>query len=594
MSTNKFRVRFNEKTGKPEVQTVARASPKKSVASFSGNIVRTESGSVRFESDQFSQFNEWRRNFTRTILSMGLKHDHTTKIFNEFTTMINLVNGTSIKSIENCKAFPEKSAVINILNEVNGFVISELSKYGSTHKRRKEISQEPTFVAPKEKAIGTKWKSTRKCNSDLPDHVIQNAKFQYVSIEETIKAQFEQPAFRDAYFNYNNFDKHECKDGTYQNFCCGSIHKNIEALKERDTIQIQIAIDDFEVCNPLKSKTKIHKLSGIYFQIRNMPAAFLSKLNNIFLIALCETTNFKSDEAQSSACFDEIAKLIVLEMKRLETAGIDICGKRLKVVLINISFDNLGGNEVLGLSKSFNANFYCRICECSKQECQQLVHEDRDKLRRKSTYERALLNAESQTQSKKDLTASKGIKKACAFTELISFHPFVNLSVDPMHDLCEGILPFFIHQFIEFSVKNRIMTKEQINGKIRDFDYGLLNSKNKPTAPNFESAKLGYSASQLYCVAIHMPFIFMEYQNKLKDIWPIMISLLQSLQIVFSSTINERDILRLEKKIASHLAALIDILEVHLLPKHHIFTHYPTIIRLMGPVILMWQTQSIY
>lgn len=126
--------------------------------------------------------------------------------------------------------------------------------------------------------------------------------------------------------------------------------------------------------------------------------------------------------------------------------------------------------------------------------------------------------------------------------------------------------------------------------KVRDFNYGFLNSQKKPSPLKFGSKKLGNNGTQLHTIITHFPLIFRDYQSDLKDIWLNMISLLQCMQIVFSTTIRECDILRLEKATKTHLDGIVDkdIFFKNLLPKHHLLTHHPNTIREMGPPIRMW------
>lgn len=93
---------------------------------------------------------------------------------------------------------------------------------------------------------------------------------------------------------------------------------------------------------------------------------------------------------------------------------------------------------------------------------------------------------------------------------------------------------------------------------------------------------------QLYTLMIHIPFILSEFKHALSHVWVSIESLLQLMQIVFSSTIREEDVTRLEQIIENHLTSLIQIFNAKLLPKHHFITHYPNVIRKMGPVIHMW------
>ena len=52
-------------------------------------------------------------------------------------------------------------------------------------------------------------------------------------------------------------------------------------------------IDDFEVTNPLSPKSRIHKLSGVYFKIASVPPQYRSTLANIYLLMLFNASDAK-------------------------------------------------------------------------------------------------------------------------------------------------------------------------------------------------------------------------------------------------------------------------------------------------------------
>lgn len=138
-------------------------------------------------------------------------------------------------------------------------------------------------------------------------------------------------------------------------------------------------MDDFEICCPIKSKATKHKICGVYFQIRNMPPNVSAKIDNIFLIALATTADLKDDTVLNS-----LNELIVDELKKLESEGFKTSDEKTwKAALVNIAADNLGANFVMGFSKGFNANYYCRICSMPSVECEATTKEVPDKLRSK-------------------------------------------------------------------------------------------------------------------------------------------------------------------------------------------------------------------
>lgn len=212
------------------------------------------------------------------------------------------------------------------------------------------------------------------------------------------------------------------------------------------------------------------------------------------------------------------------------------------------------------------------------------ICENPEKIRQKESY---LSTIEVITENEIDLKSTKGIKKYCVFNDLQNFHIFDNFSVDIMHDVNEGVIPFFMNKLL-FMIKNKISTLADIQAKVRDFNYGILNKKYKPSKINLEKHNLGQNAKQIYCIMIFLPFILINYRPKLLNIWNAMEKLLQIMQIIYSTCIRKTDIERLKDCIEEHLTFLVNKLNVNLIPKHHIMLHYPSVIHKMGPLIHMW------
>lgn len=316
-----------------------------------------------------------------------------------------------------------------------------------------------------------------------------------------------------------------------------------------------------------------------------MPEKYLSKTDNLFLVSLCETTNLKEDDNT----FDEIGKLILNELKELENTGIEVDGHMIQGGLARFLSDNLGANQCLGLVESFNS-FFCRLCEVSKEESTNLVKEQPELMRTKENYQlRVQIAANFVARDKPiEFKETKGVKRACIFNELQTFHLIDNPTLDVMHDVNEGLIPFLLENFFKYCDSKNIVKKSEIKRLVRDYNYGLLGKRNKPSLLNFDRTNLGQNAKQLYFIMIHMPFIFVKYKEKLKNVWIAVETLLKSMQIIYSYKICEDDIRNLSSYIENHYITILNIFDVKLLPKHHNVLHYPNAISKMGPLMNSW------
>lgn len=82
----------------------------------------------------------------------------------------------------------------------------------------------------------------------------------------------------------------------------------------------------------------------------------------------------------------------------------------------------------------------------------------------------------------KDLKARKyGIKNECVFNSLNNFHIAENVSIDCMHDFCEGIYVSTVEGILtDFILIRKILDLDLVNSRIESFNYGTAESKNIP------------------------------------------------------------------------------------------------------------------
>lgn len=528
-----------------------------------------------FRVNGFDDFNQFFNEFNTDILLMNTTEKNFDTIFCACEQLI-LNFETLIKNIT-----PDdlKVEIADILALGTKFVVEKLKLRNTAKKRQNLIEKDVCYVMPQEYGLGLTWKSANSCGVDLVNHKLQQTTFQYISIIETIQSLFKIDSFNRNYFEYNENRKHVCTEGVYTDFCCGSIYRENPVFTPT-TIQLQLGIDEFEPCDAVKSKAGLHKMCGIYFEIRNIDPNLKSKLTNIYLITIVKSKDLKSDD---NNYFDNIANKIVEELKILETIGITLdCNVRLNGVLVNISADNLGANGVFGFVECFAATYFCRICELTSTECKTAVEEVKNKMRRKTDYTSTVRNLIESDSNVVDFKETKGIKKSCAFNKLQFFHILENCCVDVMHDFNEGIIPFFINGILKYIVDQKITTLDDLHSLIRDHNYGWFWKKYSPSTHKI-TTKAKQNAMQNYCLLLHLPFILNKFKTKLVPAWCAMECLLQAVQILHSTGIRECDIDRLRSVLKEHLKYLIET-GANLLPKHHLSTHYPNLISKIGPL----------
>lgn len=536
---------------------------------YSFNIdTRASSSAKKF--DPYSDFTLVFNDITQMIHSLKLTQHQE----NVFFDSLNKITDGNARLMENlCQKQP---ALVSIKRAEN-FIKTQIKENATAYRRTRLCEKSTKYVEPKEYAIGLNWKSTFEISSASEHHTLQQNTFQYVSIIETLHALFQNDDFTRAYMN----TEHWCAPNIYEKFCCGKVYKDLEFFaKNPNAIQIQLAIDDFEVAAPLKTKTIVHKVCAIYMQIMNLPAQHRSKLDNIWLVALCRTVNLKADYSS----LDNIVEHIVAEIKKIEEVGIVIPdGQVLKGSLICFTFDNLGGNSLFGFVESFKAKHFCRICEATREQCSVSTSELPAEMRQIGDYDDQLRQLQNSTEKH-----VKGLKKGCLLNNIHNFHILRNKTVDMMHDVFEGIIPACLRALFNYCIAKNILTDTQIHNRIRDHNYGQLNIRNKPSTISLKQANLNQSASQSYCLMMNTPFILFDLKDRLSDIWICVESLLGILQIILSDRVTENDLIELEKLIHLHLSKYIELFEMRLIPKQHHLTHYPTIIRAMGPLKNCW------
>ncbi|KAJ8031983.1 hypothetical protein HOLleu_25374 [Holothuria leucospilota] len=93
----------------------------------------------------------------------------------------------------------------------------------------------------------------------------------------------------------------------------------------------------------------------------------------------------------------------------------------------------------------------------------------------------------------------------------------------------------------------------------------------------------------MWCLIRHLPVMLGDLVPEEDKHWDLLLVLLDCMDLIFSPVINNGDTKYLEQLIRDHHSLFLELFGGrHLKPKHHFMTHYPSAIRLYGPLIHLW------
>lgn len=377
----------------------------------------------------------------KKILNLNLNENQLDFFFNWSNDLIQHISGLYKDAIT---SFSADSYFIKRIDSIDTNISNKIIGMNSSYKRKKYIEKDSLYVKPKTYAIGVRWDGKLK--------KFVQCSFQYVSIEKTIKSLFTQRQFHELNFSYNSTKQHT--EGVYESFECGSLAKEISLFtSEPYTVQLQLYVDDIEICQALQPTAGIHKVKAVYLKIVNLPSKYLSRLENMYIVAVCNANDVKE------LGFNHILELISKEIETLETDAVELDEDlRLKSILTSFTFDNLGGNECFGLQMNFSQGQFCRICTISKKESEQLTVDDLSLWRTKEEYTSFIVDGVENLRPK----SSKGYKGYCKLNNCNHFHTVTNHTVDPLHDILEGVVIILLNSVFKHCVSNKLIGEEEL------------------------------------------------------------------------------------------------------------------------------------
>lgn len=226
---------------------------------------------------------------------------------------------------------------------------------------------------------------------------------------------------------------------------------------------------------------------------------------------------------------------------------------------------------MLGYKRTFRSDGCCRNCIATYEQIKTLVKEESNLLRSKEC------NSSNFT----------GLEQSCPFEDINSFYVVDNCSVDVFHDFNEGFLHAELIFFIGEFMKQGFFDVETLNIRKNTFEYYTI-SERKNMCVNIQKShlkkkKLKMSGSEIATFFKYLPIFVGEFVPSDNETWKLLLLLYRMMNFSYKDSFTEREISELSDIISKHHTLYKSLTGKPLTFKHHVVTHYPTVITEISP-----------
>jgi hypothetical protein len=557
-------------------------------ACFIVNDVESDSDTALFESQHFDQL--YLRNLCLFFLKLECQHlipsstvqDIKDEMLGTYKLGLSALSHKLMNSLCNDHSMSPEDAkkVISDIQRNDSCILTSSfdTALRTNHVRKQTYKEMFNYVEPAQILLG---------NNDAGKE-----KFAfYIPILESLRALFKNGSVIQEYEMAKQSEMNISQLDTENSRClydiqCGYSFKENDLFSSNSgALRLILYQDAFEVCNPLGSAKKVHKMLAVYATLGNFRPHVRYNSKHIILVLLCKEQDFKFFGQEI------VFRDLINDVKTLECDGIDLFnnGQAVKGTISFIAGDNLGSHCIGGFAENFSTvQHFCRYCLLTLNE----FHDNPSSMgefRTEDNYNEALReigDAENQTN-----LMVHGIKFYSCFNSLSYYH-VCSSGLPPClgHDLFEGVINYDVALCLQRLVRLKWFSYETLNRKIRQFPYTSSDRNDQPAEVHVGGEKLGGHAVQNWCLLRLLPIILCDKIVDPDDYaWQLILSLRDITELVCAPKISEANIAYLNVLIQGYLHERKSRFpHKNLKPKHHFLAHYPHLILQYGPLIHVW------
>lgn len=511
------------------------------------------------------------------VLKLKAAHNLSDVAVNEVLSSVREISRVRMDSIRTCLQANNVEITNDIVHALN--VDSMYTKLKTKHHRAAFFQARMGLICPKAVMLGERF-AMRKVRGKMRMKKIPVFGY-YVPFLQCVQRLLSMPEIAELLENKEFGVKQDVQDGVY-------IQSHEYFKLHPDALLFSLYCDDFEIANPIGTHRVVHKLVVYYFQLLNIPPMYRSRLSSIQLVAVAKTNDVKKFG------HEKLMQNFVSDLLKLR-AGVRWRQQVCYGMLVYVTADTLAAQAIGGFKEGVgSAKKPCRVCEISSDEIAIYHRENLVRLRDELEHrDRCDILANLSKQAQIYWSKEYGVVKRTFLHDIPGFAITRCIVNDPMHVLLEGIDKVEVALLLRYLIKEaKLFDFDTLNAAIRNYAYSDHEAGDKPQeirAQELEGVCLRQTAASMKVLMFTLPYLIGKFIPRDNQHWLNFILLLQINILCFSTVVSQRSCNVLEELIYQHNKAFVSLYpDQTFIPKLHYLIHFPSQMKLFGPLRNMW------